>query len=334
MKFGNGAGTFGAASLDRTLKPVTSITPDTPKIDAMLAYAARGWKAFLLSWSKTPLRNCDPCARDHLTPEQREACTCLTCHGFYAATADPGRLREMVRRTPGGLVAIRTGAPSGIVVVDIDTLDAHGADGITTAATLIKDGLLPRTAAARSGTGGWHLLFAHPGGWIKSGAHRLGPGVDTKGDGGYFVVAPSRHPRTGQPYRWLNDAVSLPLTPMHPRVVERLREKPAPTPSGRPVGLPQIRDRYVTAAVEGEVQRILDTAMIGGRNDALNRSSFVLGTLVGAGVLDQFDAESALRSAAEAVGLVAWTGARQVEATIRSGLTAGSRNPRRLQGAR
>ncbi|MDH2429343.1 bifunctional DNA primase/polymerase [Sphaerisporangium sp. TRM90804] len=332
---GIGAEGLGAAS-PHTINHATGIriTPDTPKIDAMLAYAAHGFKCFMLSASKVPLKNCDDCTEHHLTNEQREACECLTCHGFYSASADPERLREMGRRNPGGLVAIRTGAVSGLVVADIDTLDAHGADGITTAATLIKDGLLPRTAAARSGTGGWHLLFAHPGGWIKSGAHRLGPGVDIKGDGGYFVAAPSRHPRTGQPYRWLNDTVSLPLTPLHPRVAERLREKPAPAPSGRPVGLPHIRDRYVIAAVEGEVQRILDTAMVGGRNDALNRSSFVLGTLVGAGVLDQLDAETALRAAAEAVGLIAWTGERQVDATIRSGLTAGSRNPRRLQGAR
>ena len=43
----------------------------------------------------------------------RAGCGCLTCHGFYAATLDPGRLAAMLRKVPGGLLAIRTGAARG-----------------------------------------------------------------------------------------------------------------------------------------------------------------------------------------------------------------------------
>lgn len=317
------------------------VTPDTPKLDALLAYAAIGWKSFLLSPSKMPVRNCDRCRRGDETNPQKEACPCLMCHGFYAATDDPDRLREMVRRTPNGLVAIRAGAASGIVMMDIDTPDAHGVDGLATAANLKRWGYLPHTLTAESGTGGPHLLYAHPGdGWIKGAAHALGPGVDVRGDGGYFVAAPSRHPNTGRPYRWAGDTVSLPLTPLHPRVANHLRRRDAPEPVRRPVTVPDFRDQYVTAAVAGEVQAILDAPKGGkglrGRNDALNRSSFILGTLVGAGVLDQGDAENALTAAAYAVGLDHDTNcnAAQIARTIRSGITAGMRNPRRLQGAR
>jgi hypothetical protein len=108
-------------------------------------------------------------------------------------------------------------------------------------------------------------------------------------------------------------------------------------PQQRPVNLPQFRDRYVTSAVQGEVQRVMDARSQGqGRNDTLNRSAFILGTLVGAGALDQLDAENALTQAAYAVGLDhdSNSNPRQIEATIRSGLTAGMRNPRRLQGVR
>lgn len=312
------------------------LTPDTDKYQAMLTYAEHGWKTFLLSGSKTPLRNCTLCTQEHITSAQREDCDCLTCHGFYAATTDPARLKEMIRRTPGGLVAVRTGAASGMVLVDVDTLDAHGSDGIATATALIRDGYLPRTAAAVSGTGGWHFPYAHPGGWIKSGANRLGPGVDVKGDGAYFVAAPSRHPSSGTPYRWVGDTLSLPLAPLHPRVAERLKDTPVIAPA-RPVTLPQLRDRYITAAVDGEVRRVLDARSHGlGRNDELNRASFVLGTLVGAGALDQTDAERALTQAAYGAGLDSDTNCNpaQIARTIRSGITAGMRSPRRLQGVR
>lgn len=311
------------------------ITPDMTKVDALLAYRAIGWLPFMLSASKTPVRNCKPCHDEHHTPEQMEACTHLQCHGFYAATDDPDRLREMERRTPGGLIAIRTGRESGIVVIDIDTLAGHGVDGMKTALGLTNAGVLPDTAHQDSASGGSHRAYAHPGGRIKGGAHKLGRGVDVKGDGGYFVVAPSRSRKTGIPYRWVGDTVNLPLTPLHPRITAYLQEQPKPTITRRVGPLPQQRNKYVNVAVEGEVQRIIDQgATGGGRNDQLNRSAYCLGKLVGGGMLSQQDAETALYAAAEAIGLVEHTGSRQVEATIRSGLNAGTRHPRRLQGAR
>lgn len=333
--------TSGSAIDREPIANTLLVTPDMSKLDAMRAYASIGWKTFLLSAGKVPVKNCDRCEREHVTAEQREACTCLTCHGFFAGTLDPDRHDAMVRRIPNGLVAVRTGAASGIVLIDIDTLDAHGRDGISTATNLIRDGYLPRTAAAVTASGGWHFPYAHPGGWVKSGANRLGPGVDVKGDGAYFVAAPSRNPRTGTPYRWIGDTLTLPLSPLDPRVLNHLRKQDTPVPAPRrPVTLPQFRDRYVTAAVAGEVQAIMDAPNGGkghtGRNEQLNRSAFILGTLVGAGALDQAAAERALTDAACAVGLDHDhnCGPSQIARTIRSGMTAGMRHPRRLQGVR
>ena len=65
-------------------------------------------------------------------------------------------------------------------------------------------------------------------------------------------------------------------------------------------------------------------AQEGQRNVTLNRAAFKLGTLVGAGVLDEVVVCQALTEAGQTVGL----DAGEVVASIRSGLTAGLAHPR------
>ncbi|WP_433252916.1 bifunctional DNA primase/polymerase [Streptosporangium sp. CA-135522] len=302
----------------------TLLTPDTDKVAAMLAYAAHGWHVFLLSGSKTPVRNCAPCAEQHVTAEQREACECLQCHGFYAATTDPERIREMVRRTPGGLVAIRTGAPSGIVVIDIDTADGHGVDGVATSARLDEAGVLPGTITAVTASGGAHLVYAHPGGRIKGGAHKLGPGVDVKADGGYFVVAPSRSPKTRVPYQWIGGRFDLPLTPLHPRIAAHLADTPrVPAPRAAQPHRPRT-DGQVHRRLAGLVDTVLRTTT--GRNDALNWAAHKAGAMVAAGEVDEHTAYEVLRDAALHVGLTPGEiGHDSSHGTLGSGLQAGMR---------
>ncbi|MCC6419518.1 MAG: AAA family ATPase [Gemmataceae bacterium] len=84
-------------------------------------------------------------------------------------------------------------------------------------------------------------------------------------------------------------------------------------------------DTYVKAAVQAEVQAVTN-APVGERNTQLNKSSFNLGTLIGAGVLSAADAGTTLLNAALAVGLTA----EESRATIRSGLNAGTLKPRDL----
>jgi hypothetical protein len=71
----------------------------------------------------------------------------------------------------------------------------------------------------------------------------------------------------------------------------------------------------------------------GRRNDQLNRSAFNLGTLVGAGHLDEAEVANALLIAAEAASLVADDGIASCERTIASGLTAGIVRPRERRAA-
>jgi hypothetical protein len=65
-------------------------------------------------------------------------------------------------------------------------------------------------------------------------------------------------------------------------------------------------------------------AQEGQRNVTLNRAAFKLGTLVGAGVLDEVVVCQALTEAGQTIGL----DARELVASIRSGLTAGLAHPR------
>ncbi|TDD65101.1 bifunctional DNA primase/polymerase [Actinomadura rubrisoli] len=196
---------------------------------AALGYAAHGWPVFVLSPTKVPVRNCPGCKTAHTTAETMEACACLTCHGFHAATTDPARLTAMFERYPAGLLAVRTGAASGTVVIDVDP-----PVGSRTLAKLDRAEVLPGTVMSMTGRScGIQLYYAHPGVRITSRPGGLGPGVDVKADDAYVVVPPSVHPGTGRAYHWSGDGrYDYPLTPLHRVLIERLKATP---PSHRSV---------------------------------------------------------------------------------------------------
>ncbi len=158
------------------------MSKDQANLEAALAYANRGWHVF-------------PCQPSGKTP--------ATTHGFKDATTDPKQIRTWWRKHPDFNVAIRTGAVSGIVVLDID-LDRGGDESLAR----LDDREWLYTVLAKTGGGGAHVYFAHPGGLVKS---RVGlwPGIDVRGDGGYVVAPPSRH-ENGQPYFW----ITPPLDPI------------------------------------------------------------------------------------------------------------------------
>jgi hypothetical protein len=275
----------------------------------------RGWPVFVLSSSKVPVLNCERCRSEHTTPPQMESCGCLCCHGFYAATLDVPCVEEMVRLHPRGLLAVRTGAASGTVVIDVD------AGGIPAMRRMIADGLLPRTLAQRTGSG-YHLTYAHPGVRIVSGSGKGGPGIDVKSDDAYIVVAPSIHPRTGRPYRWLGP-ITQELAPLPGYWVQRLRQPdrrvlPARVPAEAVRGT-----RYAIGALRRQLAELLE-AEEGTRNDALNKSAFAMGQLVGAGVLGEQDATAVLEDAGQRIGLSPGEARRSVA----SGLRAGAQHPR------
>jgi hypothetical protein len=275
----------------------------------------QGWPVFVLSSSKMPVSNCKRCREEHTTPQQMRGCGCLMCHGFYAATLDVARVEEMMRLHPRGLLAVRTGAVSGTAVIDVD---AHG---IPAMRQMIASGLLPRTLTQRTGSG-YHLVYAHPGVRIVSGPGKGGPGIDVKSDDAYIVAAPSVHPRTGRPYRWLGPLTDE-LAPLPQYWVERLREPDRPCRPG-PVPVQAVRGtQYALGALRRQLAELLKVKK-GTRNAALNKTAFVIGQLVGAGMLDQQDAVAALEDVGQRIGL----SPGEVRRSVASGLRAGARHPR------
>ncbi len=105
------------------------------------------------------------------------------------ATADLATVQGWQAQFPSGNIGIATGSISGFFALDVDP-DKGGDE--TLDALLREHGALPPTVTAQTGSGGRHYLFRLPPGLdLRNSAHKLGRGLDTRGDGGQIVVAPS-----------------------------------------------------------------------------------------------------------------------------------------------
>ncbi len=270
-----------------------------------IRYAEHGWPVFLLGRNKRPIANCPACP----TPATHdpEMCECLTCHGFYAATIDVERLTAMCAAHPRGMLAIRTGAASGTVVVDIDP--AHGGR--------VDPALMPETACVATGSGGWHLYYLHPGTPVLCSQGRLAEGVDVRGDGGYAVAPPSIHPRTGRPYRWTGGRA---LVEMPPALVGACRPTEAPTVSAPPGPTP-VRSAGGISSPKALLRSHLDAvakAPEGKRRVKLYGAARGVARMVAAGALAEADAVAALTAAGRVVG--------QPDRDIRAAIVGGFRD--------
>jgi Bifunctional DNA primase/polymerase, N-terminal/Primase C terminal 2 (PriCT-2) len=125
----------------------------------------------------------------------------------WGKTTDPEEIRKDFRNWPAANVAIVTGATSGIFVLEADTVEGHGVDGLASIKALeAEHGPFPETLKAVSPSGSEHYYFNHPGPGIKikNSVSEIAPGVDVRGDGGMVIAPPSVKPGVGE-YRWLND---------------------------------------------------------------------------------------------------------------------------------
>jgi Bifunctional DNA primase/polymerase, N-terminal/Primase C terminal 1 (PriCT-1) len=148
-------------------------------IRTALALAHRGLKVF-------------PC----LPRDKRPA----TEHGVKDATTDPEIIRAWWGEQPDYNIAVATGTASGIFVVDIDGLDAEG----ELRKLETEHETLPATVEAITARGR-HLYFKTPDASVRNSASKIAAGIDTRGDNGYVLAPPSRHP-SGQCYAWSVDS--------------------------------------------------------------------------------------------------------------------------------
>jgi hypothetical protein len=240
------------------------------------------------------------------------------------ADTDPDTVGGWWRRWPDAGLALATG-------LRFDVLDLDEAEGVEALRAILgRDPLEHPGPLARSGGGGWHLLYAATG---LGNRVRLLPGVDWRGRGGLVVAAPSRHASGGR-YRW-----QRPLTTELPEVPEGLRRLLTPPPAARTTLPPAPRPpgstaggragRYAQAALQREAARVRAAAP-GSCNDTLNRAAFNIGQLVAARLLDAEQVRVVLLAAALAApGTGHADRQRKAKATITSGLQGGAAKPRR-----
>lgn len=214
-------------------------------------------------------------------------------------------------------------------------------------------------------SGGMHFYWkAPPGITVKSSAGKVAPWVDVRAHGAY-VVGPWSSTPAGQ-YRpvigWdhvvmvdtvdVTTPVSVPVmtsvtldappcpdwllgllttsatsdTSATPDMAEVVKDDPVSVLRRR-LAQPVVSDsqRYAARAIAGECDRVR-AAVNGTRNDTLNRAAYALGRLVGAGMASQAEMESALTTAATAIGLTE----AESSVTVRSGIRAGMANPREV----
>lgn len=285
-------------------------------LDAALAYARRGWPVFPCH-SPAPRPGGCSCGRaDCASPAKHPR----VAGGLKAATTDDATVRTWWARWPSANVAVRTGRESGLFVVDVDP-DHGGEESLERLVAL--HGPLPPGRAVRTGSGGLHLHFAHPGGVVRNSAGtKLGAGLDVRGDGGYVVAPPSRH-SSGGLYAAASGCTTVPRAPtwLLGRILTPERSSTEPR---RVVKLGDARQSsWAQAAVVAEATAVLAAAQ-GSRNATLNRAAFRLGQIVGGGALDRDEVGLLLVES----GLAAGLGRREVELTVASGLRAGEQSPR------
>lgn len=116
----------------------------------------------------------------------------------------PDQIREWPKVWPNAGIAVVTGAVSGVFVLDVDQLpdkakNAKEQAKLDIARSLVQAVEQIPTAVARTAKGK-HYYFKHPGKPVPTKVRFL-PGLDSRGDGGYAVLPPSRHP-DGAIYVW------------------------------------------------------------------------------------------------------------------------------------
>ncbi|MEU8468260.1 bifunctional DNA primase/polymerase [Streptomyces sp. NPDC029006] len=253
--------------------------------------AARGWHVIpLRPGDKRPAGHAQKycpgtgrCVNGHKTPEQR-------------ATTDTELLIAAWAQRPYN-VGIATG-PSGLLVVDLDTLKPNDPKGTPDGAASLQalceraGQALPATYRVRTARGGEHLYFTQPpGGRLGLTAGRLAKKIDTRGWGGYVVGAGSTIPDGS--YTVLDDRDPAPLPAwLH----QALTSRPKP-PQNAMATSTKCRSGYSAAALRSEVHNVA-TATDGTRNATLLRAARALGRLIASGDLDRGEVEQALSRAA------------------------------------
>lgn len=281
--------------------------------DAAISFASRGYLPFPVS------------DRSKVSPFAKGA------HPFWAPSrdADAGHKRatsdlEVIERWWPGARGLAPGIvpPEGVAFIDADEKNCSGVvEFLRTAYPNLKANGLHTTRS-----GGAHFVGRVPEGVTLPQSVDRDLGIDVRAGLKGYVVAP---PATGYtvvvPFRHVDDLEPLPI-----ELIDLLTATPeradVALPPPPPPGTERLR-KYVWSAVQGEHDRIASTGE-GARNDTLHKGAVKLGSLVGAGMLNERDAYDALMAGVQASPQP--LPEREADATISRGLAYGIRNPRQL----
>jgi Bifunctional DNA primase/polymerase, N-terminal len=223
-----------------------------------------------------------------------------TPHGFLDATSGLLQLQHLFRRFPGPLVGVRTGAASGIDVLDLDAKYPEAKAWLQQHRARLWD-----TRAHRSRSGGLHFIFEHADG-LRCSNGRLARGVEVKADGGCITWWPA----AGFPV-----LCTAPPAPWPPWLLAQLRRPPPPS---RPAHWSS--PTRIDFRLERIVQRVARA-----REPERNRITFWAGCriaeLTAGGLLQQASAAEAVIAAAMHAGL----SRLEAASAVRSGLRTGTR---------
>ena len=239
-----------------------------------------------------------PCEPDGKRP--------VTRRGFLDATSDLAQVARWWSRTPDANIGLPTGAPSGVVVVDVDV---HGpVDGRVAWRRASSEGLVDGAGLlVRTPTGGAHAYFPATPGVEQRSWQAAGAGVDFRGDGGYIIAPPSRRAMDGTLRRY--EITDLAANSVGPVDAARLRDflDARPAAPARSEGAP--------ATVDAE--RL--AAWVAGRGEGeRNRGLFWAACRLAENGTPRADALGALGPAAAQAGL----SEREIAATVRSAYRA------------
>ena len=233
---------------------------DAP-IDWALAYASAGMAIFPVGANKKP----------------------LTAHGLKDASTNDTAICSWWRKWRHA--DIGWAVPADVVVVDLDRkgssdglqdFHAHGDVGVDDVPT----------PQASTPTGGRHLVYSANGSACRNGVRVNGSAIDIRTGGGYIVLPGPRNGRA-----WLKP-LSTPLATISKWIQPPQAKVPPETTSRASSSV----SAYGRAAL-GRASRAIETAENGAQEHTLNRECFSIGTLVGAGEIDELTALEALTAA-------------------------------------
>jgi hypothetical protein len=257
-------------------------------LEAALQYAGRGW-------SLLPCKDKVPLVRG----------------GVHAATRDLATIERWWETWPWANVAIACGAPSGIVVVDID------------APSQVPELLDLQTLTASAPSGGRHLYFRY----VEGSRNRVFDWGELRCDGLYVVAPPAR----GR--EWISNSVIADVPEHLARIVSNTQTvtslppmewAEAITDHNKTVARWSREESFAFVAYRNATSRVLNAEH---RMIALNAETYALGRLVGRGWIARSNVVRGMETVSRHNGLIAKRGLDVVRAVILGALCKGEERP-------